>query len=79
MFFNHVNAMILQAGYLEDSGHPSYGAADKRLGIGNASRKTRHGAFLVISVCHFEALFERPPIQFLRWYAHYLTHQMVII
>jgi hypothetical protein len=42
VFFNHVSAMILQAGYLEDSGHPSYGAADKRLGIGNASRKTRH-------------------------------------
>ena len=117
----------LPDGYLEwavygDSGHPPNGAADKRFGIGDASRKTRHGAFFgvahgfelvndklldgffsrkadqllfaindqisdlghavdafhdgifaatafdvfyfnLVSVCHFEVLFERPPIQ----------------
>ena len=116
--------MILKASYLEDSGHPSYGAADERFGIGNARRKARHWAFFwvahgfelvndelldglfareadqllfaindqighfgnavdalhdgvfaatafdvfnfnLVSVCHFEFLYERPSIQFM--------------
>ena len=43
-----VNAFTLSA-KLPDSGHPSDGATDKRLGIGNAGRNASHRTFFGVT------------------------------